>query len=616
MKRVLVMVLVVAMLLVGCNTTPPATTTPPTTTKKSADFTTVYSGELTSLNYLVTSTTNDQTVAANAVDGLVEYDNFGVLKPSLAKSWKISDDGLTWTFTLRDGVKWLTYDGKEYADVTAQDFVDALKYSFNKANASKTSNIAYGVIKNGEDYYNGKVTDFSQVGVKAVDKLTLQYTLQKPVPYFLTMLTYVSFLPANGKFLAETGAKFGTDNKTILYNGAYLMKTYEPQNLREFVKNDKYWDKDNVFINKLTYKYNKEAATLAPELYFRGEITGASIPTGSLDGYLKDAAKKDQVRPASTGFYTYFYAFNFDPKFAKEYEPDNWKIVVNNLNFRKSMFHALDRKAAMLTDEPLAPERRLSNTITPKNFVSVGGKDYITFGDMAKIATTDTFDKAKAVEFKDKAKKELEGKATFPVKVMMPYNSSGTQWTARVQVVEQQMEGVLGKDFIDIIPVGFPATNFLGVTRRAGNYAFQECNWGPDYADPETYTDPFYPGGTYNWPEKATGYTEANGKTKYQNLVDAAKAEVKDQTKRLELFAKAEAFLINEAMVLPYGIGGGGYVATKAVPFTAPYAPFGMSELKFKFQTIGEKAMGTDDYLKAEAKWNTDRAAALKAAGQ
>ncbi len=614
MKKVLVMVLVVAMLLVGCTTTP--ATTPPTTTKKSADFNTVYSGELTTLNYLVTSTTNDQTVAANAVDGLVEYDNFGVLKPSLAKSWKVSDDGLTWTFTLRDGVKWLKYDGTEYADVTAQDFVDALKYSFDKKNASKTANIAYGVIKNGEDFYNGKITDFSQVGVKAVDKLTLQYTLKTPVPYFLTMLTYVSFLPANGKFLAEVGDKFGTDNKTILYNGAYLMKTYEPQNLREFVKNEKYWDKDNVFINKLTYKYNKEAATLAPELYFRGEITGAGIPTGSLDGYLKDAAKKDQIRPASTGFYTYFYAFNFDPKFAKEYEPDNWKVVVNNLNFRKSMFHALDRKAAMLTDEPLAPERRLSNTITPKNFVSVGGKDYVTFGDMAKIATTDTFDKAKAVEFRDKAKKELEGKATFPVKVMMPYNSSGTQWTARVQVVEQQMEGVLGKDFIDIIPVGFPATNFLGVTRRAGNYAFQECNWGPDYADPETYTDPFYPGGTYNWPEKATGYNDANGKTKYQNLVDAAKAEVKDATKRLELFAKAEAFLINEAMVLPYGIGGGGYVATKAVPFTAPYAPFGMSELKFKFQTIGEKAMGTEDYLKAEAKWNTDRAAALKAAGQ
>ncbi|MGE5654933.1 MAG: peptide ABC transporter substrate-binding protein [Bacillota bacterium] len=615
MKRVLVMVLVLAMVLVGCNTTPPVTA-PPATTKKSADYTTVYSGELTTLNYLVTSTTIEYAVAANAVDGLVEYDALGVLKPSLAKSWKVSDDGLVWTFNLRDGVKWLTWDGKEYADVNAQDFVDSLKYMFNKANASKTANIAYGVLKNAEDYYNGKITDFSQVGVKAVDKLTLQYTLKQPVPYFLTMLTYVCFLPVNGKFLAEVGSKFGTDNKSILYNGAYIMKTFEPQNLREFVKNDKYWDKDNVFINKLTYKYNKEAATLAPELYFRGEITGASIPTGSLDGYMKDPAKKDHIRPASTSFFSYFYAFNFDPKFAKEYEPDNWKVAVNNLNFRKSMFHALDRKAAMLTDEPLAPERRLSNTITPKNFVAVKGQDYITFGDLAKIATTDTFDKAKAVEYRDKAKKELQGKATFPVKVMMPYNSSGTQWTARVQVVEQQMEGVLGKDYIDIIPVGYPATNFLGVTRRAGNYAFQECNWGPDYADPETYTDPFYPGGTYNWPEKAEGYTEANGKTKYQNLVDAAKAEVKDMAKRMELFAKAEAFLINEAMVLPYGIGGGGYVATKSVPFTAPYAAFGMSDLKFKYQTIGEKPVNTEEYLKAEAKWNTDRAAALKAAGQ
>lgn len=182
--------------------------------------------------------------------------------------------------------------------------------------------------------------------------------------------------------------------------------------------------------------------------------------------------------------------------------------------------------------------------------------------------------------------------------------------------MEQQLETLLGKDFIDIIPVGYPATNFLGVTRRAGVYAIQECNWGPDYADPETYTDPFFPGGTYNWPEKATGYTEANGKGKYENLVTAAKAEVVDMTKRFDLFATAEAFLINEAMLIPYAVGGGGYVATKLEPFTYPYAPFGMSELKFKGQIVMEKPMDSVAYDTAFKKWQSDRAAALtKAAG-
>jgi oligopeptide transport system substrate-binding protein len=99
---------------------------------------------------------------------------------------------LTWTFRLREGVKWYTWDSEEYAELTAQDFADALRYSFNPENASRTSNVAYTVLKNGEAYYKGEIDDFSEVGVRAIDKYALQYTLEKPVSYFLSMLTYVS----------------------------------------------------------------------------------------------------------------------------------------------------------------------------------------------------------------------------------------------------------------------------------------------------------------------------------------------------------------------------------------------------------------------------------------
>ena len=610
MKRFAVVLLVGALFLAGC-AGPAAPSTP---TRTSGDYYTVYSGEITTLNYLVTATTNDQSMIANCIDTLVEYDNLGVVKPGLATSWEVSKDGLVWTFHLRKGVKWVTWEGKDYAELAAQDFVDALKYSFNPKNASQTADIAYGVIKNGEKYFKGEITDFNQVGVKAKDKYTLEYTLEKPVPYFLSMLTYVSFMPVNGKFLTEVGDKFGTSNKNILYNGAYIMSVFEPENQRVLVKNEKYWDAGNVYIKKLNFKYNKEAATLAPEMFLRGEITGASIPTASLDDWMKDPNKSKMVHPAETSFYSYFYAFNFDPQFEPEYEPENWKIAVNNVNFRKSIFYALDRKAAMLTAEPYSPERRLLNTITPKNFVAAGGKDYTQFGELAAITARDSFNKDLAIQYRDKAKQELAGKAKFPVKIKMPYNTSSPDWTNRAQVVEQQLENLLGKDYIDVIPVGYPPTNFLTVTRRKGNYAMQECNWGPDYADPETYTDPFYPGGTYNWPEKAVGYTEANGKTKYQNLVDAAKAEVSDLAKRYELFAKAEAFLINEAFVIPYAVGGGGYVATKLEPFTSPYAPFGVSELKFKGQIVMDKPMDSAAYDAAFKKWEQDRAAALQKA--
>ncbi|MFZ2636400.1 MAG: peptide ABC transporter substrate-binding protein [Rectinemataceae bacterium] len=579
---------------------------------KSDDYYSVYSGELTTLNYLVVSAENEHSVIANVIDGLVEYDKYGVLVPSLATDWSDSADGLTWTFTLRKGVKWVDYKGKDYAEVVAQDWVDAAKYLFDKKNASLTADVAYSVIKNGKAYFDGKVTDFSQVGVKALDKYTLQYTLEKPVPYFLSMLTYVCFLPVNGKFLADTGVRFGTDHRNLLYNGAYIVSSFEPQVGRELVRNDKYWDAGQVYIRRLIYRYNKEATTLSPQLFLRGEISQAYIPSSIIETWMKDPAKKAVVRPAETSMYTYFYTFNFNPTFDAQYEPDNWKVAVNNKNFRKAIFHALDRKAAMITAEPYAPERRLQNTITPANFVNAAGKDYVDMADLAKWSATDSFNKVAAIEYKTKAMSELKGKATFPVKVMMPYNAGATDWTNRGQVVEQQLENLLGKDFVDVIPVSFPATGFLGATRRKGNYAIQECNWGPDYADPETYTDPFMTGSNYNWPEKAEGYKQANGKTTYENMVEAAKAEVTNLARRYELFAKAEAYFIGEAFAIPYAIGGGGFVASKLEPFSYPFAPFGMSYLKFKGQTVFPKALSTADYNKLKATWDAERIEALK----
>jgi len=579
---------------------------------KSGDYYSVYSGELTSLNYLVVSTENEQAVAANVIDGLVEYDKYGVLVPSLATDWSNSSDGLKWTFNIRKGVKWVDNTGREYAEVTAQDWVDAAKYLFDKKNASLTADVAYSVIKNAKAYFEGKITDFSQVGVKALDRYTLEYTLEKPVPYFLSMLTYACFLPVNGQFLAEKGARFGTDNKTLLYNGAYIIQSFEPQVGRTLVRNEKYWDKDHVYIKRLIFKYNKEAGTLSPELFLRGEISDATIPSSLIDSWMKDPAKRAIVRPAETTMYTYFYAFNFNPTFDAQYEPENWKIAVNNKNFRKSIFHALDKRAAMLTSEPYAPERRLHNTITPRNFVNAGGKDYVDMADLVQYAKTDSFNKSLALDYKAKAKAELAGKAKFPVKIMMPYNAGMSDWTNRAQVVEQQLESLLGTDYIDVIPVGFPATGFLGATRRKGNYAMQECNWGPDYADPETYTDPFVAGSNYNWPEMAVGYMQSNGKTVYENMVNQAKAEVVNIAKRYELFAKAEAYFIGEAFVIPYSIGGGGFIASKLEPFSYPFAPFGMSILKYKGQTVLSKPLSTEEYNKLKAKWESERVEALK----
>lgn len=577
----------------------------------------VYSSELTTINYLVTSSNNEFGVAANLVDSLVEYDRYGVVKPGLATDWLVSDDNTIWTFKLREGVKWVKQDGEEYAEVVAQDFVDSMEYILDSSNESLTANVVYSVIKNAEKYYNKELNDFSMVGVKALDKYTLEYTLEKPVPYFLSMVTYSCFFPVNGQFLEEKGDLFGTDNYNLLYNGAYILDVFEPQTRRVLKSNENYWDKANVFIKKINVTYNKESAALAPELFLRGDIDNAEIPSTVLDEWMKDLEKSKMVRPNKTTYYTYFYCLNFNPQFSKEYEPDNWSVAVNNLSFRKALFHALDRRAAMLTLEPYDPDKRLLNTITPKNFVDVNGIDYTQLGSLAEITNNDSFDKDLSIEYKKKAMTELRDLVTFPIMILMPYNTGSAEWANRAQVIEQQMEKLLGSDFIDIIIDARPPTGFLSETRRNGNYALLECNWGPDYADPETYTDPFSPESNYNWPHLAKGYKDTNGKNTYENMVRDAKNELLDLDKRYMLFAEAEAFFINQSFSIPFAVSGGGsygggYVASRLNPFDSQFSPFGVSSERFKGRKLMKEPMNSQEFSEQLMEWEAKRVEALK----
>lgn len=577
-------------------------------------YNTIYSGELTTLNYLVTASQNEFAIASNIVDSLIDYDQYGVIKPALAESWSVSDDGLVWTFNIRKGVNWYTFDGNLYAEVIAQDWVDSMAYVLDAANSSQTAQIAYSVIKNAKEFYDGEIEDFEEVGVKAIDRYTLEYTLVQPVPYFLSMLNYVTFFPVNGEFLEESGMRFGTHNSTLLYNGAYILQIYEPQSRRVLVKNENYWDKDNVFIERVNYRYNKEASAVAQELYLRGETSGLTISSAMLDEWMNDPVKKEMVRPGRPSFFTFFFALNFNPNFDAEYEPDNWRLAVNNLNFRKSLFHGLNRTAAMLTHEPFNPQNRILNTVTPFNFVSSEGKDYTELPALAKFTENESFNPDQALAYKEAAMAELSGKVTFPVKIVIPYNTGSSANADRAQVLEQQLETLLGKDYIDVIISPHPPTGYLNATRRAGNYAIQEVNWGPDYADPQTYVDPFARGGNYNFPEYTTEL-DASGKNKfdvYESMIENAKLEVIDISKRYNMFAEAEAYIIENAWIIPFSTGGGGYISSKANPFEGPFSPFGVAGLRWKGQKLLEKPMSTEEYYEIRAEWEKNRASALE----
>ena len=616
MKKILACVLSLAILLSMCAMPAMA---------ESTAYRTLYSGEITSLNYLTTATTNEFALAANVIDTLVEYDKYGQVQPSLAESWDYDAENLTYTFNIRKGAKWVKADGSVYADVTAHDFVTAAKYILDAANASSTANIFYSVIDGAEAYYLGTsepeegkepypVMDFETVGVKAINDYTLQYKLVEPCPYFLSMVTYVCFMPVNADFLAEKGADFGvaTSNENILYCGAYVLSEFKPQQSRIYSKNVSNWDADNILIETIQQTYNKEAGTLAPEMYARNLIDSADISSTIAAEWLADPEKADLIRPVrQSGFYSYWMLFNFDPQFDAEYEPENWKIVVNNENFRKAFYYGLDRVKSKMVMEPDNPESILFNTVTPPEFVSIDGVDYTEMGALADITDlgTDTFNEETALEYMNTAVEELKAAgATFPVKMLMPYNPSSSAWAEECVVMEQQLEGLFGTDVIDIIVEAGPSSGFLKEVRRSGKYAFMKCNWGPDYADPNTYTDPFYEG-TYNWPNLATEYIGEDGVSEYYKLVDAAREITDDLTARYEAYATAEAFLIDNALVIPYGYDNGGYTASRLNPFESQFAPFGISNERFKGQALMTEPMNTDAYFEAYDQWEEERAA-------
>ena len=608
---------------------------------ENAVYRTLYASEVTTLNYLITGQTNELTIAANVVDCLVEYDSFGNVEPALAVSWEQNEDATVWTFKIREGVMWVDKDGNEVAPVTANDFVSSARYACDAANASDTFYTMSGVISGADEYYdwtayqlalptatdgtdeNGNAVklivnedgeqevleevpeaSIEDIGVKALDDYTLEFTLTASRPYFLSMVSFGPYMPVYGPFLEECGSKFGTSNEYLLYCGAFVLSTYQPQQQRVLTKNASYWDKDNVFLDAIQMTYNAEASSISTTMYLSGDIDQADVSSNLLSAMLADPQTANLIHPTrSDTSYSYWYLFNFDPNFDAEFEPDNWKIAVNNENFRKSIVHAFNRMPALATNDRTDPESLKSNTITPAGFSSAS-KDFAYYDGLAAYTDGDNFNQELAMDYKAKAVEELTAAgATFPVKMLMCYNPTSANWAEECQVVEQAIENILGTDYVDIIIQAGPETGFLGAIRRTGKYAFMKCNWGADYADPETWTDPFTDDSNYNFIYKSDDPTTQALYAEYTDLVAAAKAITNDMDARYEAFAKAEAFLLDHAFAIPFSISNRSYQMCNLNVFEGQYASFGMASLRYKDQHLYDTSMSLEEYQAAYADW-------------
>ena len=607
-----------------------------------AVYSSLYASEVTTLNYLITTQENEMSIAANVVDCLVEYDNYGNIEPALALEWSSNEDASVWTFTLRQGVKWVDKDGNEIAEVTANDFVNSAHYVCDAVNAAAGASQYTSIVAGAEEYnewtaYQLALVDavdgtdeagnavklvtnedgekevleevaeatLEGIGVKAIDDYTLEYTLTKSCPYFVSMVSTGPFMPSNAAFMAEVGDKFGTSNEYLLYCGAYVLSTYQPQNQRIMTKNASYWEPESVHIDSVVSKYNAEASSVSTTMYLAGDIDAASVSSDLLTAMLEEPEYADDIHPtrASTS-YSYWYLFNFDANFAEEYEPANWDLAVNNENFRLSIISALNRVAALSASDAMDPASLVSNTITPAGFASASA-DFTTYGDLAAFASGDYYNTEAALNYKAAAMEELAAAgATFPVKVLVLYNPTSSSWANESQIVEQSLENALGTDYIDIIVQAGPDTGFLN-ERRAGNYALMKCNWGADYADPETWTDPFVEGSKYSFIFKSEDPTTQALFAEYTALVDAAKAVTNDMDARYEAFAKAEALLLKHGFALPIHTSARSYQMSNLSVFESQYAPFGVATLRFKDQFLYEDSMSLTEWQEAYAEWQS-----------
>ena len=609
-------------------------------------FSYVYETDPDSLNYLTTGKAAVANITSNVVDGLMENDRYGNFVPSMAEDWSVSQDGLTYTYTIRKDAKWYTSEGEEYAPVKAQDFVTGLKYAAD--NKSEALYLVQESIKGLDAYVKGEVKDFSEVGIKAIDDQTVQYTLNKPETFWNSKTTMGILAPVNEEFLTSKGSDFAkaTDPSSILYNGPFLLKSLVAKSSVEFEKNPNYWDKDNVHIDKVKLSFwdGQDTGKLADTFKDGGFSMARLFPTSA--GYPElEKEFKDNIVYTPQDSATFLVGTNIDRQSYKytskttDEQKTSTKKALLNKDFRQAIAFGFDRTAyASQVNGESGASKLLRNLFVPPTFVQADGKNFgdlvkeklVTYGDEWKDVNLDDAqdglynpEKAKAEFAKAKTALQAEG-VQFPIHLDMPVDQTNTTKVQRVQSLKQSLEATLGTDNVVIDIQQLQKDEVLNVTYFAETAAGEDWDlsdnvgWSPDYIDPSTYLDIIKPSvgentktylgfdaGTNNAAAKQVGLED------YEKMVVEAGNENTDVSKRYDKYAAAQAWLTDSALIIPTTSQTGRPMLSKMVPYTLPFAYSGnkgMSEaLLYKYLELQDKPVTADEYQKAQDKWKKEK---------
>ena len=577
--------------------------------------------ELETFNILYSQRAEDGENLTNLVDGLLEVDTDGKLVPGIAEEWGTEDGGLTWTFKIRQGVKWVDVNGNEKADCTAQDFAAGLEWvmNFHKNNSSNTS-MPLEMVKGAQEYYEYTKTLSEEeafalnaeegskfremVGLETPDDYTLVYHCITQKPYFDTLATYNSLYPISPAMVEELGGPASVksmNNENMWYNGAYTMTSYIHNNEKIFTKNPLYWDTECKRFDTVTIKM-VESNDISFQLYQNGEIDYVDLSEAHINTIAKDPSNKyyDYMVPAVPSKYSYQFHFNFN-KNKEDGTPDkNWNTAIANEAFRKSWYYGLN----------LSDYWKRTNAIDPmvceNNFYTMKGLVYTTDGteytELVKKElglgetngnTPARVDPAKAEEYKKQAIEELTALGvTFPVGVDYYISASNQVALDSANVMAQAFSDGLGDDYVK-----FNIKTYVSSVRnevvQPHLHSFVTNGWGADYGDPQNYlgqevygNDNAYYSANYSYINEITEETPENKALldtykEYSAMVEAADAITDDLDARYAAYAKAEAYLLDHVLVLPcnYSIG---WCLSKIDNDTKMYAMYGAQNEKIK----------------------------------
>ena len=609
-------------------------------------YSSTFSANPTTFNQLLDYYADNTAVITNLVDGLLENDSYGNLVPAVAEDWSVSSDGLTYTYKLRKDAKWYTADGEEYASVKAQDFVTGIKYAAD--NKGQAMDLIQNSIKGLNDYVTGATNDFTTVGVKALDDYTVEYTLTRPEPYWNSKTTNSILFPVNEEFLKSKDKEFGTlTPNSILYNGPYLLKDFTSKSSIEYVKNPHYYDHDKVTIEKVKLAYFDGSDQ---EMTIRNFESGAYSIAGvypNSSNYAKTKEKyQDNIVYSLQDKTSWYFNFNVNRKTynhtakTTDEQKKSAQTAILNKNFRQAINFGIDRTAySAQSNGEEAASKTLRNTLVPPTFVQVGDK---TFGEVtaSKLVNYGTewsginladaqdayFNKEKAQARFAEAKKELEAQGvTFPIHLDVPVDQTNKNAVSGMNSVKQTLETVLGSDniVIDVQQLStddFGNVAFLAPNPAARDYDLNFDGWVGDYQDPSTYLDPF---------NAETGFylkifgldakedqelIKSLGLDTYTQLLKEADAENKDVTKRYEKYAEAQAWMIDNSLVMSAMSNGGTASVTKVTPFTRAYSLVGIKGdgNNYKYMRLQKDPVTKKQFDEAKAKWEEESKKAIE----